>query len=739
MKKILNVESNERIDIPDFRFLSKEGTTDHLTEFLNQFICDPDGDNKFILEGFKPQNLTGQQLTISSGKALLGQRIDGQILTTIVTVAPEDKIIDMSTYPDNTYGIYIRFEHIKGEPEGRIFWNPVSNSEYTRTIETRFVPEWSIRIEIGNPGGEWLKIGQVIKPSMAITDLRHFFFEGKVENDYLSGWSSEGGGGVLDRSDNRADLGIGDLHTFLAAMRQCLEDIKGRGLRRWWQKSIGGMNIGFSSEPVEGRFAIGDSGFYLKLIDALARIYFAVNVSLTYSRSTQEFYFTDVTGSRLLTISNSALYPNNLDLGTVDNHWDALFVDDVNIYGPRKISCCEDDTDPKPGEYVSDEIKLISGSYLFSPSGNSGAYISRVTDKYLGYALSARNQLIEGFQVITNIAHTSSTQSQPLSNSIYVGPGVAYVGGRKIFMGGPHLLSDLWDNTPLGGLTTEAKSFISGASSGADNCMVMYMWLRIDGTFWAEPFGPEFKEGFPWSYGSGTDARMQPRPSSGLPQLGFTKADYLLIDVFWLVYGRTKSAVNEEDIVSFSGYLHLGNGYRAIERSSYNDGSSYPVELWSYTNTEVEAGTINALLQNSNETSDKYRRNPGIPSCLSRKARVAILGQVTTADTEGVTLQIGLSKGDTGPNPDLPVVKYGAYSAASYSYQYTNSSGGEHIDLITEIRDVEVDYYYKMSGVYDSYFPCFCDVSGSPTINLNIQALGFYWNRLDLPQLSFSH
>ena len=188
MKKILNVESNERIDIPDFRFLSKEGTTDHLTEFLNQFICDPDGDNKFILKGFKPQNLTGQQLTISSGKALLGQRIDGQILTTIVTVAPEDKIIDMATYPDNTYGIYIRFEHVKGEPEGRIFWNPVSNSEYTRTIETRFVPEWSIRIEIGNPGGEWLKIGQVIKPSMAITDLRHFFFEGKVENDYLSGW-----------------------------------------------------------------------------------------------------------------------------------------------------------------------------------------------------------------------------------------------------------------------------------------------------------------------------------------------------------------------------------------------------------------------------------------------------------------------------------------------------------------------------------------------------------------------
>ena len=59
MKKILNVESNERVDVPDFRFLAREGSTDHITEFLNQFICNSEENDKFILSGFKPENLSG--------------------------------------------------------------------------------------------------------------------------------------------------------------------------------------------------------------------------------------------------------------------------------------------------------------------------------------------------------------------------------------------------------------------------------------------------------------------------------------------------------------------------------------------------------------------------------------------------------------------------------------------------------------------------------------------------------
>ena len=173
----------------------------------------------------------------------------------------------MSAYSPGTYGIYLRFEYVDGDTESRIFWNPDgTGSEFAQAIATRQLANWSIRAEASNPGSEWLKIGEVDQATLApavtgITDQRPMYFEGEVHNSYQSGWSSDGGGIANDRNSDRQQYGVKDIQTFSAATRQCLEDIKGRGLREWYERDIGGMNIGFDAAPVEDTLAIGDANF----------------------------------------------------------------------------------------------------------------------------------------------------------------------------------------------------------------------------------------------------------------------------------------------------------------------------------------------------------------------------------------------------------------------------------------------------------------------------------------------
>jgi hypothetical protein len=104
------------------------------------------------------------------------------------------------------------------------------------------------------------------------------------------------------RSTNRADDGISDVQTFVAATRQCLEDIKGRGLRRWWERDIGGLNIGFDADPTEKRIAFGDADSYLDHASPGASssvtLRFATGDALVYDRGTDELALTIGTTSK---------------------------------------------------------------------------------------------------------------------------------------------------------------------------------------------------------------------------------------------------------------------------------------------------------------------------------------------------------------------------------------------------------------------------------------------------------
>jgi hypothetical protein len=96
----------------------------------------------------------------------------------------------------------------------------------------------------------------------------------------------------LDRRADRSIYGTQDLQRFTAAVRQNLEDIKGRGLRRWWDRDIGGMNIGFDADPVEDRLAVGDAEFYLDHVSSTeVRIGCDTNDYIAYDRTLNHWDF----------------------------------------------------------------------------------------------------------------------------------------------------------------------------------------------------------------------------------------------------------------------------------------------------------------------------------------------------------------------------------------------------------------------------------------------------------------
>lgn len=312
MKDLLRVNSNERVDLTDFQFLSNESIANQTTELIHNFLGHPTNYKNSILSGFDMSNPSGSQVRVETGRAILSQRFNGVVVESVLSTSGDDyKIVDMSTYPDNTYNIYIRFEQIPGDTEGRIFWNSTGNgSEYTQTMQTRYNAYWSVRIETSSPGNEWFRIGSVVKPSMSITDSRDLYFEGPVDYSYQSNWSTEGGGSANDRDSDRATYGITDLHTFVSAIRQCIEDIRGRGLRRWYEKGIGGLNIGFDDDPAENCLYVGDANFGLtysslgsyqqvKFDDGSAFQYTRSTDNLVYKRNNSTYLTMDSTGTTL--------------------------------------------------------------------------------------------------------------------------------------------------------------------------------------------------------------------------------------------------------------------------------------------------------------------------------------------------------------------------------------------------------------------------------------------------------
>jgi hypothetical protein len=324
----LRVEGNERMDLADFQFSLGDQTLAVHRQLLSQLICSPDRERKWVLSGFAITSPTGTQVQVTKGRGLFAETRSGEVNYGILTTEGDaTKIVDINTYPTGLYGVYVRFDEVEGNFQPRIFWNASGlGSEYTETIATRYLASWSVRIEATSPGDEWLQIGTVNRADMALVDMRDFYFEGPVDDSYKSGWSTDGGGGANDRSADRKTYGVTDFHQFVAATRQCLEDIKGRGLRRWWDRSIGGLNLGFDGNPVEGRLALGDANYYFEG-GSNKRWQFDVNDSLSFNSTSN--VFTMSIGAAIHNwdaVSQSPETTNTVDLGKTDKRYANLYL-----------------------------------------------------------------------------------------------------------------------------------------------------------------------------------------------------------------------------------------------------------------------------------------------------------------------------------------------------------------------------------------------------------------------------
>lgn len=312
MVDLLRVEANERVDLIDFQFALNDAMAGALREAGANFLTNPNGAvTTWILGGFGMTNPTGKQLTVTKGRALLGRQVSGLTRYGMLTVDGDaTKTVDMTALTPNTYNVYVRFEYIDTNSTSRVFWDPAgTGKEFTQTIPTRLQANWSMRVETSSPGSEWTLIGTANNSggSLVLVDMRKLYFEGAVDAAYASGWSSDGGGGANDRNADRQLYGVTDLQSFTAATRQCLEDIKGRGLRRWYSRDIGGMNIGFDAAPVEDRLAIGDAAFYFDYNSGNPQLVFDTSGNpdyLGFTRSGSRFFF-QINGAERMRIHQS--------------------------------------------------------------------------------------------------------------------------------------------------------------------------------------------------------------------------------------------------------------------------------------------------------------------------------------------------------------------------------------------------------------------------------------------------
>lgn len=330
----LRLETNERIDITDFEFATKESLEAINRQILDTVLVDPSSTRKWILEGFAMTNPSAKELTVTKGRAILASRVAGVIqYGYLATNGDTTKTVDLNSYSAGTYGIYVRFEHVEGDSENRIFWDPAGNgSEYTQAVNTRYLANWSVRVESSNPGAEWLKIGEVDQATMAITDQRNFYFEGEIHNSYQSGWSTDGGGASNDRNSDRKTYGVTNFQDFTAAMRQCIEDIKGRGLKRWYEAGIGGLNIGFDTDPTADTIALKDANFKLYHDGTDVFQYYDDQDFVSFDRSENTWIY-NLANNPLLYIKSDSIYPETTDsiaLGSVSKIFSEGYFNDLD-------------------------------------------------------------------------------------------------------------------------------------------------------------------------------------------------------------------------------------------------------------------------------------------------------------------------------------------------------------------------------------------------------------------------
>lgn len=286
---LLSFAANERLDLGELGYLGQDQPTALMSSVLGGFHSKASRDQGlYILHGFGVQAGVGtnssspaqNQLLVSPGSGILAWRRDAGtprfgMMADLDGTDQAAQSVDLTFFPAGQYTIWLRMSFTPSNATDRTFWASGDvGREYAQLTSTRLVATWEVQAlsQGSNPGAEWVAIARLTWASpatqggggtlSAVQDTRPLYFEGQASATptFSAGW-----GAGNDRSSDRGQYGIQDLRTMLAALRQCIEDVKGPGLRRWYEPTMGGLNVGFGpNAPTEGRVALGDASFYLQ-------------------------------------------------------------------------------------------------------------------------------------------------------------------------------------------------------------------------------------------------------------------------------------------------------------------------------------------------------------------------------------------------------------------------------------------------------------------------------------------
>lgn len=658
---ILRVEANERVDLSDFLFAVDESMRSQSRHWADQFFRDDTRDGpSWILSGFDMTYLAAQ-LTVTKGKAILGHREEGVIhYGSLTTEGPVERVVDVSTFSNGTYNVYIRFELVEGESGSRAFWNPAGDgSEFAQTVSTRRLANWSVRVELTNPGDEWLKIGYATISGGVVTGVTHqrdLFFEGNEHLQYQSQWSSDGGGIATDRNSDRTTYGISDLHTFTAAMRQCLEDIKGRGLRRWWERDIGGLNVGFDDTPVEDNIAVGDEYFRMFFNGTDSYLYFDDGDFLWFDRSANLLTL-QITGAGYnprLTVDVNGTRVARLGVGT--NLGVLPTANDQIAIGDADFLLSWDGSD----SYLYWDF--TTGDYMWLDRTDSSLYV--VTQG------SDRMRMGTSGTRLTGLAVQSTLSNLPVANQISIGNTAFLLSWNGI---DPFLQ---WD----------ANDYF-WYDRDADGTGTLYLYINSNNVMQVDSGGTRFP-GLSVSLGMGLDTAADSiRVGDAAFYLWFDGSDP------WMVlhtneYMRYRRSSNTWEFVTAS----------TTRRHAWMEGKAYMLGV---------SGAPTSTLTVAGDYS--YAQSTG----MVLHHGLAQTGNMNGLEVKALSTVVFTSagSGDQSVNPatTLELAKFYQKADASWSKAYRVTAWGQayrdatvqNLGLRIRVTDDEITYYDAIYGLFD--------------------------------------
>ncbi len=234
----VRVESNERIDKPDFEALQL-GAHLAVRYALRGLMLGTDAADETMVLSTWTLSGVGSELTITPGRALAGEEMaDGSIEHGYVTGEDGDasQVIDFVGEPAATYIIYVRPDFSAGVSGSRLFWNSATLAEDPGTIDTREVSGWRAVAATSSPGTGYTPVGRAVWNGAAFTSVHNqgkHFWEGVLGSLGEETAGGSWGDGANDRDNDRATYGVQGLFKALSLVRRQLKDIIGAADGHW--------------------------------------------------------------------------------------------------------------------------------------------------------------------------------------------------------------------------------------------------------------------------------------------------------------------------------------------------------------------------------------------------------------------------------------------------------------------------------------------------------------------------